>query len=650
MKKLYISILLSVSIFSISCNSSKNKNDTDPITNTPPPRIPPQIDTAPGVKAGTALPSTLPSKITIKELESRTLFSFYANKFDNFWISFFDKGIHDKSSFLDVNQKRKTNAIIATIKRHLSKTARRAIKEVSKKTFPSIVNNVNIKGGILIWFASRQNNPKDLDKLIYFHASDIVALKKRLNRGEFGMFKTSAWGGMISVKNSIGTAQKENIYINIEGDGVLISNNMELLSSGMKVANRIYSGSINTNMGISATNLTTFLPGLKHLFRELFYPFNRLAYSLGKSTKWISMVVGKNQKSGNYNFDSFIKYNPSPKSYFAKEALTKKDVTPLGKYIHKDSIFFMLDGTNKLPLKKKLTKYLKVLTNLESGIKNKKKKKMVKWVVKQGNSSEKILNSWTEYIGFGLRLIKNKLAARIIIPLQKDSNEKELYKTLYSLTKNLKPKSFLKLATKRERKEIKSLLKFLKVKIAKKKVGKDKAIVVSLKFNWKKVPYALFDMKRSEAEIVKSIVGKRLEIAFIFKNKNMIISIAGKNSINELKDSISLKGVIPGNHKLNKTISYSLLSGINGVEVLNKITRETSAIGVIKNFPAVIKAMATSRKYLAPYSKTSWSFFSMGLNKTKVSINSLIINSDSTRIPSVLVFLGETAWTSGALR
>ncbi|MBU1239371.1 hypothetical protein KKF84_22620 [Myxococcota bacterium] len=622
----------------VACTPKKQEAAPD---TTPTPR---------GGKTEPTLPNTvktpslgdLPTGISKRDLADKTVFSLYNNGLSEYIDSFFLKGIHDADSPVPTTIKMTLSMGASQVKREMKRELIASVKGMRARTFRDFFDTVPINGGIL-YGGVRGDKTRKFHELAFFKPMDLKGFLQRVSRGEFGVFTSASWGGEISQKGVMNNSRKGSVYLYHKDGYVLLSTDINFLVPGMALSLGSFRAADKASFAFSVSDMSLFWRKIRRPVRHIFGSLRGIVRGYVADLSWFSFVAHKPVGSV-YEFTGFKRFISAPKSLLAKAVLKPKTADRLSRFIARDAGAFLLDGMDPALFGYIVDKYNKFFEALKIRKPSSNKQKLIEYMLKQGARAKDIVAAWSGYHASSLRLVKGKFLLSGALSLNDKSKGKEILGKAMGIMKDMLPQNLAKALSPHKAKKMKALKKMVAFGFATKRFGKVSGATVTITVKWSEKLRKAASLSRQEMEMVKMMLGNRIELSIALQNEVILYSLGASGTAREIAAIAKEKGGFPGNYKPKEGLSYSGIYGANMATLVTKIMGDAMALPILKKRTSIVAAMKQAVSYLKKYEKGSWSYGTLGTKKN-ILIGNLVFGADCIRIPSTLayIYLGHEA-------
>jgi hypothetical protein len=606
-KSIYIILLLSV----FACGKKDNQQNTTNKTKKP---VVKKVEKP--VK--TIKPATTPLSVEAKNLYSKMNFVYviddlkpsidYMFEFDNF------------TSLISANNNKNVQQILGVFKKELTGANQKDIpREFFPRKFRRLIVQSEPKGKIVIGIIQPSKNARE-EYLVFYEYTISEESRKFIDKiGE------QVDGGIMIKKG------KRN-WFSI-GDKVVLSTSPDYLKPGMEIFAKMKSQfSKDTLLGINANRTA---PGtyFKFLRKDLYLGKTPLDQFFNNVDKFNFTLKHSAKSDVKLELDmNFTSIANSITAFLQKT----KPVNDFAKYIHKNPVFYLLDGNFKsgLSLGIKLA-FSEIKRESNKNPKDKIGNFLVKKIEKVKDELVKSLSYCNPKAMISYKWENNKLGFRSVIQLSDPKNEKLFIKSIGKTFKLFNPKLFLKGIPKRGKK-IASKLKFLKIKTSKIKFNKNEGVQITLNIDWKNVPNDI--LNKDERMVFSLFIGQQTKLVFMPVKGKILVS-GGKNWKKEINATLKANGKIPHNYKIPQNTSF--FAGINTPQFILSLINTFGNIKPLKYSTRYTTMVKIITSYLAKENKGKWVFLNMNNQNKGIKIK-LNATDENRKLIPVLTYLGFT--------
>ncbi|MGM0595715.1 MAG: hypothetical protein ACQES9_01625 [Myxococcota bacterium] len=618
-------IILLLVIFSIS---GCNKQSTDEDADTTPPALPDSRKDS--IKDGQG--NVAVKKYEIKKIESKAIEEFQKKISLQVMLNSPEKEVEDFFNF-KIDYTRLSNRGMNKIKLITSRMGqmfqkgfkfREMVKDYVPYNFRKIVESIRIKKRLLV--ANSKFSSKDNKGIyVYFTALDPAKFQERLTRGEFGVFDERNWGGILSFKGVIssGVSQKKrpDIFVfNRSSDFMLASNFKDIQYYFAALRNYDKKFGNNTWMAMKIRQVAKALaPFFREFSREIHLPHKFVRYfDIFQHASELDIEASK--KSGEkYLFSADFEFENkeiknSNQRKLIEQALTKKDLTPLYKYIPVNSILYGVDKTDFTFLTQQIKYAIKKLSGI-SNIKNNPKSQAMGKVVTLLGRFVKILENYDQGMASSIHYAGKNLALGGVFAISSKAKAKEFNKNLKGFLQMTDPAGIAKWLPKNDKKKLKELAQIFSTKVKNRRYRSSRGFEFSLKINWKNINVTRKSEKRFK-EFVQNLFGKKIKIVFLRKGNNIYFA-GGKSWKKEMRRLWKPGKSLSITENITTDFAPSTFGGINFYRCTMLFTKNLGSYGKIKKNSTLKGELKKAIKYMSSFAKDNWVVFSMGTKTGK---------------------------------
>ncbi|MBU1239922.1 hypothetical protein KJ865_09450, partial [Myxococcota bacterium] len=440
-------------------------------------------------------------------------------------------------------------------------------------------------------------------------------------------------------------SRKGTIYVYQQNGYILLSTSINYLVPGMALSAGSYGAAAPAAFAISVSDMQLFWRSIRREVRALFGPLRHVIKRYVADLKWVSLVAHA-PKNGVYEFTGFKRFVSAPKSFLAKAIVMPKTADRLSRYVAKDARGLILDGMAPAIFSKLVSMYNKHFEAMKRRDRRGKYKKPLEYLLKQGQRANKILGNWTGYHAASLRVVKGKFLVGGALSLKDTAKGKETLKLTVDLVKDILPTSLAKILPPSDAPEMRAFIKHVTFKNAAKRFGKLRGATISMGIKWSEKFRRIIGCSRGEMELMKMLVGNRVELSMAQDNGVILYALGSANTGMEIARLAKANGALPDGYKPRAGLSYSGIYGLNFAGFFGKIIEDGVRHPAVKKHPALVSAAKQVASYLKKYNKGNWSHGTLG-TKGNMLMGNLTFGADCIRIPSALAYLAYEAQRAG---
>ncbi|MDA3863203.1 MAG: hypothetical protein PF689_04965 [Deltaproteobacteria bacterium] len=492
------------------------------------------------------------------------------------------------------------------------------VREFVPYNLRKIVESIRIKKRLLV--ADSKFSSNDNKRVyVYFTALDPAKFQERLARGEFGIYDERSWGGILSFKGVISSrvSQKNrpDIFVFNQGSDFMLTSRFKDLQIYFAVL-RNYDKKFNNDtwLAMKIRKVTEALgPNIREFSRELNLPRSFVRFfDFFKHARELDIKVHK-ETGDKYLLSADFEFpNKGIKNFnqrkLIEEALTKKDLSPLYKYIPLNSISYCVDKTDFTIL----TRQIKPLISKLSGYSklNNSKSRALGKVVTLLSRVIKIMDNYDQGMASSIHYAGKNLALGGVFATSSKAKANEFNKNLKGFLQMTDPAGIAKWLPSKDKKELKEIAKILKTKVRNRRYRGSRGFEFSLNVNWKNINVSTRSDKKLK-EFAQNLFGKKIRIVFLQKGNNIYFA-GGKTWKKEIKRLWKPGKSINIAKNITTGFTPSSVGGINFFRSTMLFTKTLVSYGQIKKNSTLNSELQKTIKYMSNLAKDNWAVFSMG--------------------------------------